>query len=156
MDLSYLNQFLTVPKFKFEDIRSVKDLFQKGDYYFKFDIHKGYYHINIFEPRVKYLAFSWIIDGQVRYFTDTVLVFGLSPAPFVLTKVVKVLIKHWRSSGIRIFSFIDDVFGGGRTLNEAQKISYLVRQDLANSRFLENTKKVHMGTLSRRPTFRIH
>ena len=29
LDLSYLNQFLTVPKFKFEDIRSVKDLFQK-------------------------------------------------------------------------------------------------------------------------------
>ena len=61
LDLSYLNQFLTVPKFKFEDIRSVKDLFQKGDYFFKCDIHKGYYHINIFEPHVKYLAFSWII-----------------------------------------------------------------------------------------------
>ena len=98
LDLSYLNQFLTVPKFKFEDIRSVKDLFQKGDYFFKFDIHKGYYHINIFEPHVKYLAFSWIIDGQVIYFAYTVLVFGLSPAPFVFTKVVKVLIKHWRSS----------------------------------------------------------
>ena len=55
--------------------------------------------------------------------------------------MVKVLIKHWRSSGIRIFGFIDDVFGGGRTLNEAQKISNLVRQDLANSGFLENTEK---------------
>ena len=58
--------------------------------------------------------------------------------------MVKVLIKHWRSSGIRIFSFIDDVFGGGRTLNEAQKTSNLVRQDLADSGFLENTEKVHM------------
>ena len=48
LDLSYLNQFLTVPKFKFEDIRSVKDLFQKGDHFFKFNIHKRYYHINIF------------------------------------------------------------------------------------------------------------
>ena len=141
MDLSYLNQFLTVPKFKFEDIRSVKDLFQKGDYFFKFDIHKGYYHINIFEPHVTYLAFSWIIDGQVTYFAYTVLVFGLSTAPFVFTKVVKVLIKHWRSSGIRIFGFVDDVFGGGRSFNEAQEISVLVRQDLANSGFLENTEK---------------
>ena len=43
----------------------------------------------------------------------TVLVFGLSSAPFVFTKVLKVLIKHWRSFGIRIFAFIDDVFGGG-------------------------------------------
>ena len=98
LDLSYLNQLLTVPKFKFEDIRSAKDLFHKGDYCFKFDIHKGYYYIITFEPYVKYLAFSWIIDGQVRYFAYTVLVFGPSPAPFVFTKVVKVLIKHWRSS----------------------------------------------------------
>ena len=29
LDLSYFNQFLTVPKFKFEDIRSVRDLFIK-------------------------------------------------------------------------------------------------------------------------------
>ena len=141
MDLSYLNQFLTVPKFKFEDIRSVKDLFHKGDYFFKLDIHKGSYHIDIFEQHVNYLAFSWIIDGQARYFAYTVLVFGLFPAPFVFTKVVKVLIKHWRSSGIRIFGFIDDLFGGGRTLNEAQKISDLVSQDLADSRSLENTEK---------------
>ena len=141
LDLSYLNQFLTVPKFKFEDIRSVKDLFRKGDYFFKFDIHKGYYHINIFEPHVKYLAFFWIIDGQVTYFAYTVLVFGLSPAPFVFTKVVKVLIKHWRSSGIRIFGFVDDVFGGGRSFDEAQEILVLVRQDLADSGFLENTEK---------------
>ena len=141
LDLSYLNQFLTVPKFKFEDIRSVKDLFHKGDYFFKFDIHKGYYHINIFEPHVKYLAFSWIIDGQIRYFAYTVLVFGLSPAPFVFTKVVKVLIKHWRSSRIRLFGFIDDVFGGGRTLNEAQKISNLLRQYPDDSSFLGNTEK---------------
>ena len=82
-----------------------------------------------------------MIDGQVRYSAYIVLVFGLSPAPFVFTKVVKVLIKHCRSSGIRIFGFIDDVFGGGRTLNEAQKISNLVKQDLADSGFLENTEK---------------
>ena len=48
---------------------------------------------------------------------------------------------HKRSSGIRIFGFIDDVFGGGRTLNEDQKISNLVKQDLADSGFLENTEK---------------
>ena len=97
--------------------------------------------INIFEPHVTYLAFSWIIDGQVTYFAYTVLVFGLSPASFVFTKVVKVLIKHWRSSGIRIFGFVDDVFGGGKSFNEAQEISVLVRQDLADSGFLENTEK---------------
>ena len=55
--------------------------------------------------------------------------------------MVKVLIKHWRSSGIRIFGFVDDVFGGGRSFNEAQEISVRVRQDLADSGFLKNTEK---------------
>ena len=32
-DLSYLNKFLSVPKFRYEDIRTIKDLFQKGDYF---------------------------------------------------------------------------------------------------------------------------
>ena len=39
LDLSYLNQFISVPKSKYEDIRCVRDLFEKGDYFFKFDIN---------------------------------------------------------------------------------------------------------------------
>ena len=53
------------------------------------------------------------MEGEWRYFVFTVLVFGLSSALFIFTMVVRVLIKHWRSQAIRIFGFIDDVFGGG-------------------------------------------
>ena len=44
----------------------------------------------------------------MEIFRLTVLVFGLSSASFIFTKVVK-----WRSQAIRIFRFTDDVFGGG-------------------------------------------
>ena len=109
LDLSYLNKFLSLPKFCCEDIKTIKGLFQKGDYFFKLDIKSGYHHFNILEAHEKYLAFAWEIDGVMRYFTFTVLVFALALAPFVFTKVVKVLIKHWRSLGIRIFGFVDDI-----------------------------------------------
>ena len=33
LDLSDLNLFISVPKFKYEDIRCVRDLFEKGDYF---------------------------------------------------------------------------------------------------------------------------
>ena len=95
---------------KSEDIRTIRDLYQPGDYSFKFDIKSGYHHVDILQ---KYLGFKWKIEGEWRYFVFTVLVFGLSSAPFTFTKVVRVLIKHWRSQAIRIFGFIDDVFGGG-------------------------------------------
>ena len=141
LDLSYLNQFISVPKFKYEDIRCVRDLFEKGDYFFKFDIKSGYHHINILEAHQKYLAFAWDFEGVTKYFVFTVLVFGLASAPFVFTKVVNILIKYWRASGIRIFGYVDDVFGGGHTFKETEQISQRVRKDLFDSGFVENTKK---------------
>ena len=141
LDLRYLNQFISVPKFKYEDIRCVRDLFEKGDYFFKFDIKSGYHHINILEAHQKYLAFAWDFEGVTKYFVFTALVFGLASAPFVFTKVVKVLIKYWRASGIRIFGYVDDVFGGGHTFKETEQISQRVRKDLFDSGFVENTRK---------------
>ena len=113
LDLRHINQFLRVPKIKFEDIRTIRDLFQLGDYFFKFDIESGYHHTDVLPEHQKYLGFKWEIEGEWRYFVFTVLVFGLSSAPFIFTKVVRVLIKHRRSQAIRIFRFIDDVFRGG-------------------------------------------
>ena len=103
LDLRYLNSFIATTKFKYEDIRTVRDLFNKGDYFFKADLKSGYHHLNIFEQHQKFLSFAWNIDGVTRYFCFTVLVFGLASAPFVFTKVVRTLIKYWRKSGIKNF-----------------------------------------------------
>ena len=44
LDCRYINQHLQIPKFKCEDIRTIRDLFQKDDYFFKCDIKQGYHH----------------------------------------------------------------------------------------------------------------
>ena len=103
LDCRHINSFLRVLRFKCDDIRTIKDLFEVGDYFFNFDIKSGYHHIDIWEAHQKYLGFLWEFDGKIRYFVFTVLVFGLATAPFVLTKVVRVLMKHWRRLAIRIF-----------------------------------------------------
>ena len=127
LDFRYINKFLQVPKYKCEDIRLIKDLFNIGDYFFKFDIRSGYHRIDIHPQYQKYLAFSWNIDGRLGYFVFTVLVFRLSSAPYVFTRILKVLIKHWLSLGMRIFAFIDDCFGGGRSFDEATKLGGIVK-----------------------------
>ena len=33
LDLSFMNKFLSVPKFRYEDIRTLKDLFQNGKFF---------------------------------------------------------------------------------------------------------------------------
>ena len=36
LDLRYLNSFLSLPKFKYEDVCSIRNLFNKGDFFFTF------------------------------------------------------------------------------------------------------------------------
>ena len=49
LDCRYINQHLQIPKVKCDDIRTIGDLFQKDDYFFKCDIKQGYHHIDILE-----------------------------------------------------------------------------------------------------------
>ena len=66
LDLKYIYKFLQGPKFRCEDIRLIKDLFNIGNFFFKFDFHSGYHHIDIHPQYQKYLAFPWIIDRRLR------------------------------------------------------------------------------------------
>ena len=144
LDCRYINQHLQIPKVKCEDIRTIRDLFQKDNYFFKCDIKQGYHHTDILESHQKYLGFAWKIDGKLRFFVFTVLVFGLITAPFLFTKVIRVLIKHWRSLAIsRIFAFIDDILEGGRSFNDALAISNFIKSQLEESGFVINIKKSH-------------
>ena len=61
--------------------------------------------------------------------------------PFVFTKIQKALTKHWRSQGIRIFTYLDDGAGAGSDFYEAQRVSNLVRHDVQCSGFVANDEK---------------
>ena len=49
LNLSFVNKFLSVPKFHYEDNRTLVGLFQMGDFSFKFDFKSGYRHLDINE-----------------------------------------------------------------------------------------------------------
>ena len=58
LDCRHINSFLRVPRFKCDDIRTIRDLFKVGDLFdIKFDIKSGYHHIDILEAHQKYLGF---------------------------------------------------------------------------------------------------
>ena len=54
---------------------------------------------------------------------------------------MKALIKHWRSLGIRIFAFVNDIFGGSHSYQDTKRISAIVKNDLMKSGFLANELK---------------
>ena len=141
LDLRYVNQHLRSCKFKYEDIRTAADLFQKCDWFLKFDYTSGYHHLEIFPEHTPFLGCSWVVDGQRRFYQFTVLPFGLSTGPYIFTKVQRALTKYWRSQGIRIFTYLDDGAGADNTFFEAQEVSDLVRRELHHSGFVTNDSK---------------
>ena len=141
LDLRYVNQHLRVQKFKYEDIRTACDLFQQGDWFFKFDYSSGYHHVDISSAHTQFLGLAWIFNGVKRYFQFTVLPFGLASAPYVFTKIQKALVKYWRGQGIRIFTYLDDGAGAACNFQDALQTSQRVRQDIKDSGFVANETK---------------
>ncbi len=97
MDLRHVNQYFQKKHVKYEDWKVALSYFEMGAYMFSFDLKSGYHHVEIYE--------------QTKYYKFTVLPFGLSTVPYIFTKLLKPLEKHWLYLGIRIAVFLDDGWG---------------------------------------------
>ena len=70
IDLREVNKYLMKPKFHYENLRSLSEIFEQGFWFFTWDLKSGYHHVDIFRPRQQFLGFTWDdFDGVVRYFT---------------------------------------------------------------------------------------
>ena len=104
LDLSKLNPFLKVEKFKMETPETIRTSLQQGEWVTSVDFKDAYFHIPIQEQSRKYLRFH--VQGRTYQFKA--LPFGLSTAPMeftVLAKEVKLMAAH---KGIRIHQYLDD------------------------------------------------
>ena len=104
LDLSKLNLFLKVEKFKMETPETIRTSLQQGEWVTSVDFKDAYFHIPIQEQSRKYLRFH--IQGRTYQFKA--LPFGLSTAPMeftVVAKEVKLMASH---KGIRIHQYLDD------------------------------------------------
>ena len=104
LDLSKLNLFLRVEKFKMETPETIRTSLQQGEWVTSIDFKDAYFHIPIQEQSRKFLRFH--VQGQTYQFKA--LPFGLSTAPLeftVVAKEVKLMAIH---KGIRIHQYLDD------------------------------------------------
>ena len=81
LDLLLLNKLIWKQKVRFEDCKIASDYFEKDSFCFKFDLSKGYHHINVFSGHQTFLGF-------------TVLPFGLSSASYIFTKVLRETVEY--------------------------------------------------------------
>ena len=104
LDLSNLNLFLKVEKFKMETPETIRTSLQQGEWVTSIEFKDAYFHIPIQEQSRKYLRFH--VEGQTYQFKALPL--GLSTAPMeftVVAKEVKLMATH---KGIRTHRYLDD------------------------------------------------
>ena len=109
---------------------------EQGDYLITFDLRSGYHYIDI---QKEFLGFEW---GD-EYFEFTVLPFGLAIACYLFTKMLRPLVKHWRSLGIKVVLYIDD----GIVLE--RQVEYLYRNQAGMLRSAA-PRVVQAGTIARK------
>ena len=108
---------------------------------FRFDLKSGYHHIDIFEPHRQFLGFCWEQEGTKQFYTFTVLPFGLATACYAFTKLLRPLVKYWRSQGLQAVLYLDDGIIAVSGKEAARRASHQVRQDLLNAGLVEHTDK---------------
>lgn len=132
MDLPYINSFLESSRFKYEDLRTLSEIFGSGFYFFTFDLESGYHHVSIVQHHLQFLGFSRLFShGVRRYFTLKVLPFGLSTACFVFTKLLRPLVTRWQSMGHVSLVYIDDGISGACDRVSTRAASLIERRILS-------------------------
>ncbi len=137
LDMHSSNDYVRKVKFRIEDMKTLIPLLQKSGFMAKFDLKKGYFHVQMNPNNYQYLGFQW----EGKFYVFTVLVFGLSSAPYVFTKLMRCLVKRWRALGIPSVVYLDD---GILTLPSQVSCSYassLVQKDLAEAGFFVQPSK---------------
>ncbi|MCP3663270.1 MAG: hypothetical protein GY696_12380, partial [Gammaproteobacteria bacterium] len=72
------------------------------------------------------LGFEW----QGKYYVFCVLPFGLTSAPYVFTKLMRLLIRAWRERGIPAAIFIDDGFAILSSRQACLNAVFIIKADL--------------------------
>lgn len=95
LNLKPLNKCLPKQSFKMETLQSIIPMVQAGQWLASVDLKDAYFHVPIDRDQWKYLRFA--IAGKAYQYKVTP--FGLSPAPRLFTRVVRVIVVWLRLRG---------------------------------------------------------
>ena len=104
IDLSRLNKFLVIPKFKMESVWNIAAGIMAGSWGCTIDLQDAFFGVPIAEAFQCYLAF--VVDGVVYVFLF--LPFGLAVAPWAFTRVIRPIKGFCHRQGLALHSYLDD------------------------------------------------
>ena len=137
IDLSSLNKFLVIPKFKMETPESIRASLRKGEWVTSIDLTDAYLHVPIHTHSQKYLRFHH--KGVTYQFVS--LPFGLATAPLVFTSLVKEVKLLALQKGIRLHQYLDDWLIRAPSKEECHSQTQALLSLVKDLGFVANLKK---------------
>jgi len=115
IDLSSLNIIVKIPRFKMDTPALIRQNLIVGHWVFSLDLKDAYFQVPMHQSSKKYLRIEFL--GQIYQFKA--LPFGLSTAPWLFTKIVRVVKDIVQSQGQSLFQYLDDWLGQAPTRSQA-------------------------------------
>ena len=137
IDWRDLNWYLRKTHFKMESLRTVQEQLQVGDFLVKIDIKDAYLHIPIAEAHQPFLRFNF----RSQTYQCLVMMFGLTSAPRIFSRVMQPVVKLLRLEGIRLVIYLDDILVLGRSADETRRNTKRVLELLQSLGWLINWDK---------------
>ena len=103
----------------------------------KVDLKHAYFHLGVAD---KLKPFLRIQIGQEQWQFQAAC-FGLNCLPFLWSQVMKVPVKRWRSRGIQVWVYLDDILVVSQSKARLEKDMETVLKDLEESGLMLNHKK---------------
>ena len=137
LDLKDFNHFLRKTHFKMEGLLDIASLISYGDFLASWDLQDAFLTIAIHHSCFKYLCFDF--DG-VRY-CFIAMVFGLTCAPRVFTKLLKIPLSYLRINGMKNCAWLDDILLAGHSYSNTLDIISHSRSLLESLGFIVKESK---------------
>ena len=137
LDMRHVNPLLNVPHYKYENIAIASSYFLKHGYMITYDLKSGYHHIDMHPAYVQYLGFAW----KGVFYAYTTCPFGCSTSGLIFSKVLRELVKKWRSQGMALVMYLDDGFLTCPSAEETAQAAHIIKTDLMQAGFIINEQK---------------
>ena len=102
-NVRFVNEFCEPRPFTYEKLTDLQNVLKSGWWMGKLDLSAGYHHVPLHPSQHKFFGFEF--EGKV--YTWRQLFFGLSPAPYIFTMILRDVAKRWRFDGIFLIHYLD-------------------------------------------------
>lgn len=144
-DLRMFNLFSNDPAFHMETIADVPNIARGCKVGGKIDLKSAYWQVPLGDALRRYMGCSIGND----FLAWQVLPFGLAMAPRLFTEIMRPLLLAWRSIGIRVLVYLDDIAIFANDVDTYAKHTAIVLRDLQASGLRVASDKAFLAPHSR-------